>query len=164
MAIIRLLFAAAAIFGLVQGAVAQPTALSEKEIQNVTALVREAMGFSQQRGDSLNVVNAQFSTPDIAPVEQVPAWKQPDVIAKMESGSVKIDPTFVSGTGNATARITVVQQVAKNATLTYATNVNSTAQQLIQGEVKVTRDISLLAVRDEAGVFSLILRLHRRYR
>jgi flagellar M-ring protein FliF len=64
-----------------KGAAAQSTALSEKEIQNVTALVREAMGFSQQRGDSLNVVNAQFSTPDIAPVEQVPVWKQPDVIA-----------------------------------------------------------------------------------
>lgn len=79
-------------------------------------------------------------------------------------GSVKIDPTFVSGTGNATARITVQQQVSKYATLTYATNVNSTAQQLIQGEIKVTQNISVLAVRDEASVFSLILRLHRRYR
>jgi flagellar M-ring protein FliF len=67
---------------------AQATALSEKEIQNVTALVREAMGFNQQRGDSLNVVNAQFSTPDIAaaPTEQVPAWKQPDVIALAKEG------------------------------------------------------------------------------
>jgi len=69
-----------------KGAVAQPTALSEKEIQNVTALVREAMGFSQPRGDSLNVVNAQFSTPDIVPVEQVPVWKQPDVIALAKEG------------------------------------------------------------------------------
>ncbi|HTT10252.1 MAG TPA: flagellar basal-body MS-ring/collar protein FliF [Burkholderiaceae bacterium] len=60
---------------------AQATALSDKELQNVTALVREAMGFNQQRGDSLNVVNAQFSTPDVGPVEAVPVWKQPDVIA-----------------------------------------------------------------------------------
>jgi translocation and assembly module TamB len=79
-------------------------------------------------------------------------------------GSVKIDPTFVSGSGNATARITVEQQVSKNATLTYATNVNSTAQQLIQGELNITKDLSVLAVRDESGVFSLIFRLHRRYR
>jgi translocation and assembly module TamB len=79
-------------------------------------------------------------------------------------GSVKIDPTFVSGSGNSTARITVEQQVSKNATLTYATNVNSTAQQLIQGELNVTRDLSIIAVRDESGVFSLIFRLHRRYR
>jgi flagellar M-ring protein FliF len=64
----------------------QATALSEQEIQNVTALVREAMGFNQQRGDSLNVLNAPFSTPDIAPVEAVPVWKQPDVIALAKEG------------------------------------------------------------------------------
>jgi translocation and assembly module TamB len=78
-------------------------------------------------------------------------------------GSVRIDPTFVSGVGNATARITVTEPVSKQATLTYATNVNSTAEQLIQGEWRVTPNFSVLAVRDEAGVFSLIFRLHRRY-
>ncbi|MGB7189031.1 MAG: translocation/assembly module TamB domain-containing protein, partial [Acidobacteriaceae bacterium] len=79
-------------------------------------------------------------------------------------GSVKIDPTFVTGTGNATARITVEQQISKYATLTYATNVNSTAQQLIQAQIHLTRDFSVIAVRDESGVFSLILKLRRRYR
>jgi translocation and assembly module TamB len=79
-------------------------------------------------------------------------------------GSVKIDPTFVSGTGNATARITVEQQIAKNATLTYATNVNSTAEQLIQGELDLTQNLSVIAVRDESGVFSLIFKLRRGYR
>ena len=78
-------------------------------------------------------------------------------------GSVKIDPTFVSGTGNSTARITVEQQISKNATLTYATNVNSTAEQFIQGQVNLTDNISLLAVRDESGVFSLLFKIRRRY-
>ncbi len=79
-------------------------------------------------------------------------------------GSVKIDPTFVSGSGNATARITVQQQVSKNGTVTYATNVNSTAQQLIQGQYNITPNLSVLGVRDESGVFSLELKLHQRYR
>ncbi|HEY6448525.1 MAG TPA: translocation/assembly module TamB domain-containing protein [Acidobacteriaceae bacterium] len=78
-------------------------------------------------------------------------------------GSVRIDPTFVSGVGNATARITVEEPISKQATLTYATNVNSTAEQLIQGEWRLTQDFSVLAVRDESGVFSLVFRLHRRY-
>src|SRR5262249_1373389 len=66
---------------------AEATAVSEKELENVTALVRDAMGFNQQRGDSLNVVNAQFSAPEaLPPVEQVPAWKQPDVIALAKEG------------------------------------------------------------------------------
>ncbi len=79
-------------------------------------------------------------------------------------GSVKIDPTFVSGTGNSTARITVQQQISKNGTVQYATNVNSTAQQLIQGQYNLTPDVSVVAVRDESGVFSFEVKLHRRYR
>jgi translocation and assembly module TamB len=79
-------------------------------------------------------------------------------------GSVKIDPNFVSGTGNSTARITVQQQIGKKTTVTYATNVNSTAQQLIQAQYNLTKDISVLALRDESGVFSFEIKLHRRYR
>ncbi len=60
---------------------ARSEALSEKEMQNINALVREAMGFNQQRGDSVNVVNAAFSQPEsMAPAEAVPFWKQPDVV------------------------------------------------------------------------------------
>ena len=79
-------------------------------------------------------------------------------------GSVKIDPSWVGSVGNSSARITVAQQVSNNATLTYATNINSTAQQLIQAEVNVTHTISILAVRDESGVFSLMFKVHKRYR
>jgi translocation and assembly module TamB len=79
-------------------------------------------------------------------------------------GSVKIDPSWVGSVGNSTARITVSQQVSKNATLTFATNINSSAQQLIQAEVNLTPTTSVLAVRDESGVFSLLFKVHRRYR
>jgi translocation and assembly module TamB len=79
-------------------------------------------------------------------------------------GSVKIDPNFVGGTGNSTARITVQQQISKNGTATFATNVNSTADQLIQGQYNLTPDVAIVAVRDESGVFSMLLKLHKRYR
>jgi flagellar M-ring protein FliF len=60
---------------------AKSEALSEKEMQNINALVREAMGFNQQRGDSVNVVNAAFSQPEVLAVaEPVSFWKQPDVV------------------------------------------------------------------------------------
>ena len=55
--------------------------LSEKEMGEINALVREAMGYSKERGDSVNVVNAAFNEPIVeAPVE-LPLWKQPDNIA-----------------------------------------------------------------------------------
>ena len=45
--------------------------LTEGELAQITALTREAMGFSQERGDTLNVVNAPFTGG--AAVEGVPA-------------------------------------------------------------------------------------------
>ena len=79
-------------------------------------------------------------------------------------GSVKIDPTYVGSIGSSSARITVQQNISRNVQVTYATNVNATAQQLIQAQVDITQSVSVLAVRDEAGVFSMVLKVHKRYR
>jgi translocation and assembly module TamB len=79
-------------------------------------------------------------------------------------GSVKIDPTYVGTVGSSSARITVSQNISRNVQVTYATNVNATAQQLIQAQVDITQSVSVLALRDESGVFSLVLKVHKRYR
>jgi len=39
----------------------KPTALTAKEVEQITNLSRQAIGYSQDRGDSLNVVNAAFA-------------------------------------------------------------------------------------------------------
>jgi flagellar M-ring protein FliF len=57
------------------------TPLSQQELEQINALVREAMGFNQQRGDSLNVSNVPFSTPDLAKMEYSPLWRDPAVIS-----------------------------------------------------------------------------------
>ena len=79
-------------------------------------------------------------------------------------GSVKIDPTYVGSIGSSSARITVQQNISRNVQVTYATNVNATAQQLIQAQVDITQSVSVVALRDEAGVFSMVLKVHKRYR
>lgn|GEM_PF-340975 len=78
-------------------------------------------------------------------------------------GSVKIDPAFVGTLGNSSARITVQQQLSRQITLTYATNVNSSAEQLIQVQYQVSPNVSIVAVRDETGVFSLLYKIRKRY-
>ena len=40
---------------------AKPTPMSAKEYQQITDLVKEAVGYNQERGDSVNVVNASFA-------------------------------------------------------------------------------------------------------
>jgi translocation and assembly module TamB len=79
-------------------------------------------------------------------------------------GSVKIDPTYTGSLGQSSARITVTQNIGQQVLLTYATSVNSTTQQLIQAQVNLTPIFSVTAVRDEADVFSLVFKVHKRYR
>jgi translocation and assembly module TamB len=79
-------------------------------------------------------------------------------------GSVKIDPTYTGSLGQSSARITVTQNIGQQVLLTYATSVNSTTQQLIQAQVNLTPTFSVTAVRDEADVFSLLFKVHKRYR
>ncbi|MCU1249094.1 MAG: hypothetical protein JWQ49_2123 [Edaphobacter sp.] len=79
-------------------------------------------------------------------------------------GSVKIDPAFVGTLGNSSARITVQQQISRQVTATFATNVNTSAQQLIQVQYDLNHDNSIVVTRDESGVFSVVYKLRRRYR
>jgi translocation and assembly module TamB len=77
---------------------------------------------------------------------------------------VKIDPAFVGTLGGSSARITVQQQLSRQLSVTYATNVNSTAQQLLQGQYDLTPNVSVVVARDETGVFSVVYKIRRRYR
>lgn len=79
-------------------------------------------------------------------------------------GSVKIDPAFVGTLGNSSARITVQQQLSRQLSVTFATNVNYTAQQLLQAQYDVTPNSSLVMTRDESGVYSVVYKIRRRYK
>ncbi|AOZ02408.1 flagellar M-ring protein FliF [Cupriavidus sp. USMAHM13] len=54
-------------------------ALPATQLKQIENLTKEAMGYSGDRGDSLNVVNSPFTQPrDETP--ELPLWKQPDMI------------------------------------------------------------------------------------
>jgi len=54
--------------------------LTDIEKTQITDLTREAMGFNKDRGDTLNVVNSPFASPEKEPIVDLPLWKQPDVL------------------------------------------------------------------------------------
>ena len=54
------------------------TPLSDQQLEKMTALVRETIGFNQDRGDSVNLMNAPFAQEKIA-VSDLPLWKQPEL-------------------------------------------------------------------------------------
>jgi flagellar M-ring protein FliF len=55
-------------------------ALTPEQINRVTTLVKDAVGFDEERGDSVNVVNSAWSgDPRVAAgeLESLPLWEQP---------------------------------------------------------------------------------------
>jgi len=145
----------------------QPTFRSEPPLSEQDIFALLAVGRTQEEQQIYSMQQQQAgvnSTADALLGGALNATVSSRIEKLFGGGSVKIDPNYVTGTGNSSARITVEQQVAKNATLTYATNINSTAEQFIQGQVNLTRDLSVIAVRDENGVFSLIFKIRRRYK
>ncbi|MBD2780399.1 flagellar basal-body MS-ring/collar protein FliF [Xenorhabdus szentirmaii] len=57
-------------------------ALTPEQLSQIEALTREAMGFSAERGDSLNVVNTPFNdTSDV--IETLPLWQHPVLLEKV---------------------------------------------------------------------------------
>jgi len=63
--------------------------LSTEELEKLTALVRESIGFKQERGDSVKVINAPFKVEPVTNVE-VPLWKQPEIIDMLRSLAVPV--------------------------------------------------------------------------
>jgi flagellar M-ring protein FliF len=61
------------------------TPLEPKEVEQIQALVRDAIGFNKERGDALNVVNAPFSAEEAPRPEPIPLWKDPDVLGMAKS-------------------------------------------------------------------------------
>ncbi|MFP3275844.1 MAG: flagellar basal-body MS-ring/collar protein FliF, partial [Paraburkholderia sp.] len=54
--------------------------LTADKLAQVNQLVKDAMGFDAQRGDSVNVVNSAF-TADVDPNADLPWWRTPEMIA-----------------------------------------------------------------------------------
>ncbi len=79
---------------------------------------------------------------------------------------IKIDPQGLASTTNVVRgpQVTIEQQVANNLTVTYSTNVSVTSQQVIQVEYNVSRNVSIVALRDQNGVVSFDVKIRRHKR
>lgn len=58
--------------------------MSDAQLEKLTSLVRETIGFSKDRGDSLNVVTAPFTLDKIM-VEPLPMWQEPALLDLLRS-------------------------------------------------------------------------------
>ncbi|RPH26529.1 flagellar basal body M-ring protein FliF [Buttiauxella warmboldiae] len=75
----------AVVVNYLPGKEGKPTALSAKQLEQINALVKETVGYSAARGDSINIVNSPFNTLDDEVA--VPLWKQERFLSLLMSAA-----------------------------------------------------------------------------
>jgi flagellar M-ring protein FliF len=62
-------------------------ALDAKQMEYITSLVKQAVGFDERRGDSVNVINASFlAAAEAEPLEPTPIWEQAWLVDMVKQG------------------------------------------------------------------------------
>ena len=77
---------------------------------------------------------------------------------------IKIDPTIAGLEGTPQARVTVEQQVSKDVTITFVTNLNRSQQQIVRLEWNLSKEWSVIALRDENGSFGMDFQVRKQVR
>jgi translocation and assembly module TamB len=80
------------------------------------------------------------------------------------SSRVKIDPTLTGVDNLPQARLTWEQQVSRDITLTYITNLNRTQEQLVRVQWDLNKSWSAVAVRDANGLFGIDFEFRKRFK
>lgn len=68
----------------------EPQALPQAELDKLTVLVQEAVGYNQNRGDSVKVVNMPFRVDLYPKPEVLPWWRQPWVLPLVKTGAIPL--------------------------------------------------------------------------
>jgi flagellar M-ring protein FliF len=68
--------------------------LTADEVEKITALVRESIGFNKERGDSVKVINAPFKVTPVGTVE-TPFWKSPELIDLVRAAALPLGLAIV---------------------------------------------------------------------
>lgn len=78
--------------------------------------------------------------------------------------NIRIDPYVQSITNTPQARLSVEQQISRNVTVTYVTNLSQTSEQIFRFEWALNRQFSILALRDDNGEFGIDFQYKKRFK
>ncbi len=77
---------------------------------------------------------------------------------------VKIDPTMTGIDNLPSARLTIEQQVSRDISLTYITNLNRTQEQIVRVQWDLNRQWSAVAIRNSNGLFGVDIQFRKRFK
>ena len=78
--------------------------------------------------------------------------------------SIKIDPLLTGVDNNPQARLTIEQQVTPDITFTYITNLTRSNPQVVRVEWSLNKRWSIVALREENGLFGMDFYYKKRFK
>jgi translocation and assembly module TamB len=78
--------------------------------------------------------------------------------------NIKIDPLVQGITNTPQARLTLEQQISRDITVTYVTNLSQTSEQIFRMEWSLNRQFSVIALRDDNGEFGIDFQYKKRFK
>ncbi len=76
----------------------------------------------------------------------------------------RVDPFLAGAENDPTARVTISERISKDLTLTFSRNLSTSEEQIVLMEYDVTRNLTIIASRDEQGKYGLDFRFRKRFR
>ena len=136
--------------------------LQSNEIIALLAVGRDPM--SNQVGGQLASANASFGNAGSLLGEAVSEQLSNRLQRFFGASRVKIDPTLDADDNLPAARLTLEQQISRDITLTYITNLNRTQEQTVRIQWDFNRQWSAVAVRDTNGLFGIDFLYRKRFK
>jgi translocation and assembly module TamB len=69
--------------------------------------------------------------------------------------NIRIDPLVQGITNTPQTRVTIEQPISRDITITYVTNLSQTSEQIFRFEWALSRQFSVVALRDDNGEFGI---------
>jgi len=135
--------------------------LQSNEIIALLAVGRDPT--SNQVGGQLGAASASFGSAGSLLGEAVSQQLSNRLQRFFGASRVKIDPTLDADNNLPAARLTLEQQISRDITLTYITNLNRTQEQTVRIQWDFSRQWSAVAVRDTNGLFGIDFLYRKRF-
>jgi hypothetical protein len=75
----------------------------------------------------------------------------------------RIDPFVLGSTAEVTARLTLGKKLSRNIFILYSTNLSTQREEIMRLEWEISKDLSIVGIRDETGRISLDVKIHKRF-
>jgi len=76
----------------------------------------------------------------------------------------RLEPYILGSSSEVAARLTVGKRLSRNFFIQYATNLSTERKDIVRMEFEISRDLSIVGIRDENGRLSVDVKIHKRFR